>query len=165
MIATRHRVFRRAEDQEANAMSKLNSIVVILVSTLLTAGLSVAGATEVTVYKSPTCGCCKNWVAHLRANGFTVKAVDVADVTSYKLANGVGPALASCHTAIVDGYVIEGHVPAQDIKRLLRERPKVTGLAAPGMPSGSPGMEQGYKDPYDVVSFDKSGRVSVYARH
>ena len=83
-------------------MNKLNSMIVILVSMLMTAGLSVAGATEVTVYKSPTCGCCKNWVAHMRANGFTVKAVDVADVTPYKIANGVGPTLASCHTAIVD---------------------------------------------------------------
>jgi hypothetical protein len=146
-------------------MNKRNSIIVFLVSMWLAAGLSAAGAAEVTVYKSPTCGCCKNWVAHLRANGFSVKAVDVADVTSYKLANGVSPALASCHTALVDGYVIEGHVPAQDIQRLLRERPKVVGLAAPGMPAGSPGMEQGYKDPYDVVSFDKNGNVSLYARH
>lgn len=147
-------------------MRKLNSIILILVSMLLTAGLSAAGATEVTVYKSPTCGCCKNWVAHMRANGFTVKAIDVADVTSYKLANGIGPALASCHTALVEGYVIEGHVPAQDIRRLLRERPKnIAGLAAPGMPSGSPGMEQGYKDPYNVLSFDKAGNTSVYARH
>jgi len=146
-------------------MNRLGSVLVFLVSMLLTGGVAAAGATAVTVYKSPTCGCCKNWVAHLRANGFSVKAVDVADVTSYKLANGISPALASCHTALVDGYVIEGHVPAQDIKRLLRERPKIVGLAAPGMPSGSPGMEQGYKDAYDVVSFDKSGRVSVYARH
>ena len=145
--------------------NRLGSVLVFLVSMLLTGGVAAAGATAVTVYKSPTCGCCKNWVAHMRANGFSVKAVDVADVTSYKLANGISPALASCHTALVDGYVIEGHVPAQDIKRLLRERPKIVGLAAPGMPSGSPGMEQGYKDPYDVVSFDKSGRVSVYARH
>lgn len=147
-------------------MRKLNSIILILVSMLLTAGLSAAGATEVTVYKSPTCGCCKNWVVHMRANGFTVKAIDVADVTSYKLANGIGPALASCHTALVEGYVIEGHVPAQDIRRLLRERPKnIAGLAAPGMPSGSPGMEQGYKDTYNVLSFDKAGNTSVYARH
>ena len=146
-------------------MSKLDSAIAILVSMLLTAGLSAAGATEVTVYKSPTCGCCKNWAAHMRANGFTVKAIDVADVTSYKLAHGISPALASCHTALVDGYVIEGHVPAQDIRRLLRERPRIAGLAAPGMPAGSPGMEQGSQDHYNVLSFDKAGKTSIYARH
>lgn len=146
-------------------MNKLNSAVAILASMLLTGGLAAAGATEVTVYKSPSCGCCKNWVAHMRANGFTVKAIDVADVTPYKLAHGIGPALAACHTALVDGYVIEGHVPAQDIRRLLRERPRVVGLAAPGMPAGSPGMEQGSQDHYNVLSFDKAGKTSVYARH
>ncbi len=146
-------------------MNKLDSVIAILVLVLLTAGLSAAGATEVTVYKSPTCGCCKSWAAHMRANGFTVKAIDVADVTSYKLAHGIGPALASCHTALVDGYVIEGHVPAQDIRRLLRERPRIVGLAAPGMPAGSPGMEQGSQDHYNVLSFDKAGKTSIYARH
>ena len=146
-------------------MNRRILVVVILVVAMLTGGLSVAGATEITVYKSATCGCCKNWVEHLRANGFTVKARDVADVTPYKNRYGITPALASCHTAVVDGYAIEGHVPAADIKRLLKERPKIQGLAAPGMPSGSPGMEQGHKDPYDVLSFDKAGKVSVYAKH
>lgn len=129
------------------------------------AGLTVAAATEVTVYKSPACGCCKNWVKHMQANGFSVETIDVADVTPYKFKNGIGPMLASCHTALVEGYAIEGHVPASDIKRLLKERPKIQGLAVPGMPSGSPGMEQGYQDPYNVLSFDKAGNVSVYSRH
>ena len=146
-------------------MSRRISEVVLIVSMLLTAGLSVAGATEVTVYKSPTCGCCKQWVEHMRANGFSVKIQDMSDVMPYKARYGVTPELASCHTAVVDGYAIEGHVPAADIKRLLKERPKIQGLAAPGMPSGSPGMEQGHKDPYDVLSFDKAGKVSVYAKH
>jgi hypothetical protein len=123
-------------------------------------------AAEITVYKSPTCGCCKEWVKHLRANGFSVTTKDVADVTPYKEANGVPPMLESCHTAKVNGYTIEGHVPAADIRRLLKERPKVRGLAVPGMPVGSPGMEQGaHKERYDVLSFDHTGNTRVYARH
>lgn len=138
----------------------------VLVFGLLTGFASVAQAAEVVVYKSPTCGCCNQWIEHLQANGFTVKARNVADIMPYKSANGVPPALGSCHTAKVDGYVIEGHVPAADIKRLLKERPKVLGLAVPGMPVGSPGMEQGsHKERYDVLTFDKAGNTSVYARH
>lgn len=123
-------------------------------------------AAEVTVYKSPTCGCCKAWVKHLQANGFSVTTHDVADLGPYKTANGVPAALGSCHTAKVGGYVIEGHVPANDIKRLLKERPAVRGLAVPGMPVGSPGMEQGaQKDRYEVLTFDAQGKTAVYARH
>jgi len=120
---------------------------------------------SVTVYKSPTCGCCGKWVDHLRAHGFEVTARDVADVDAYKHKYGVPPNLASCHTALVQGYVIEGHVPADVVHRLLAERPKVSGLSVPGMPIGSPGMEQGNRrDPYDVIAFDSTGRVTVYAR-
>lgn len=123
-------------------------------------------AAELTVYKSPTCGCCKKWIEHLQANGFSVKAIDTKDLVKYKLANGVPHALGSCHTATVSGYVIEGHVPASDIKRLLKERPAVLGLAVPGMPIGSPGMEQGaHKDKYEVLTFDKQGQTTVYAQH
>ena len=108
----------------------------------------------------------QQWIEHMQANGFTVKAQNVADIMPYKSANGVPLALGSCHTAKVDGYVIEGHVPAADIKRLLKERPKVLGLAVPGMPVGSPGMEQGaHKERYDVLTFDNAGNTSVYARH
>lgn len=135
--------------------------------TALCAGLIAPSfATEVTVYKSPTCGCCKEWVKHLQANGFSVTTHDATDIMPYKTANGVPAALGSCHTAKVGGYVIEGHVPASDIKRLLKERPPVRGLAVPGMPSGSPGMEQGgHKDRYDVLTFDKQGNTAVYARY
>lgn len=120
---------------------------------------------SVTVYRSPTCGCCGKWVDHLRANGFEVTVRDVADVDAYKHKYGVPRNLASCHTALVDGYVIEGHVPADVVRRLLAERPEVHGLAVPGMPIGSPGMEQGNRrDPYEVVAFDQTGRVTVYAR-
>lgn len=124
-----------------------------------------ASATEVTVYKSPTCDCCTSWIQHLRANGFTILARDLGDVGEVKAQLGVRPDLASCHTAVVDGYVIEGHVPADLIRRLLAERPAVKGLAVPGMPVGSPGMEQGdRKDPYTVFAFDENGRTTVYDR-
>jgi len=124
-------------------------------------------ASEITVYKSPTCGCCKKWVQHLKDNGFDVVAKDVREVVPYKIKGGVPPELGSCHTAFVDGYVIEGHVPASDIKRLLSERPKAKGLAVPAMPVGSPGMEQGQrKDPYDVILIPEQGQqAEIYSRH
>ena len=119
----------------------------------------------VTVYKSPSCGCCAAWADHLRENGFPVETVETADVQAVKAEYGVPPALQSCHTAVVDGYVVEGHVPAADVKRLLAERPEAGGLAVPGMPVGSPGMEQGDTvEPYDVLLID-DGQTSVFARH
>lgn len=122
--------------------------------------------TEVTVYRSPTCGCCKKWVAHLEQAGFTVKQVELADLSEIKAQAGVPEKLHSCHTALVGRYAIEGHVPAEDIKRLLAEKPDVHGLSAPGMPAGSPGMEvEGSKDKYDVVSFTRDGKSSVWASH
>ena len=125
-----------------------------------------ASAAEVTVYKSPTCDCCKKWIKHLEKNGFKVKAHDVSNVTPYKIKHGVKPRLASCHTAIVDGYVVEGHVPAADIKRLLKTRPRVRGLSVPGMVVGSPGMESGNrKDPYNVIQINRDGSTSVFSRH
>lgn len=122
-------------------------------------------AAEVVVYKDANCGCCKKWIAHLEANSFRVKAHDVADLVASKSAHGVPPRLYACHTAEVGGYVIKGHVPAADIRRLLKERPKVRGPAVPGMPVGSPGMEGAYTERYDVLGFDKDGRTVVYARH
>lgn len=119
----------------------------------------------VTVYKSPTCGCCSKWVDHLRAAGFTVEAVDVADLSEVKTLNGITRNLASCHTAIVDGYVVEGHVPATEVERLLEERPDVAGLAVPGMPIGSPGMEGPNPQNYEVLAFDRNGGVRVWSRH
>jgi hypothetical protein len=119
----------------------------------------------VTVYKSASCGCCRKWMDHLTANGFAVTGHDTSDVALVKNQYGVPQALRSCHTAIVGGYVIEGHVPAADIKRLLRERPKIAGLAVPGMVTGSPGMEMGNTaDRYDVIAFG-DGKTSVYASH
>lgn len=124
-----------------------------------------AFAADVVVYKDANCGCCKKWIAHLEANGFSVKAHDVTDLLASKTANKVPPKLYACHTAKVGGYVIEGHVPAADIKRLLAEQPKVHGIAVPGMPAGSPGMEGAYRERYEVLTFDKDSRTAVYARH
>ena len=141
--------------------------VVVLIAGTAFAGLSTkdAGALEVTVYKSPTCGCCTKWIAHLEANGFKVNAHDVADLTQVKREHGVRRELTSCHTALVDGYVIEGHVPANDIQRLLQERPDVVGLAVPGMVMGSPGMEGPTSEPYNVLTFDREGNTTVFAKH
>lgn len=119
---------------------------------------------SVAVYKSPTCDCCGEWVKHLQASGFRVRTHEVADVTPIRRRYGVPDALASCHTAVVAGYAIEGHVPAGDIKRLLREKGKVIGLSVPGMVVGSPGMEQGPPQSYATIAFDGHGS-SVYARH
>ena len=118
----------------------------------------------VSVYKSPACGCCGEWIKHMRANGFRVETRDVADVMPIKRRYGVPDALASCHTAVVAGYAIEGHVPAADVRKLLSERPKLRGLAVPGMVAGSPGMEQGPPRPYATLAFDDRGS-RVYARH
>jgi hypothetical protein len=132
---------------------------------MLLAGPAIAARDVIEVYKSPTCGCCTKWIAHLGANGFEVKAHDVDDMTATRAALGVPQALGSCHTASIGGYLIEGHVPAKDILRLLGERPSAAGLAVPGMPRGSPGMEGDIKDPYDVLLFQLNGRYTVYQRY
>ena len=118
----------------------------------------------VTVTKDPSCGCCGEWVKHMRANGFQLDVKDVEDVTPIKRRSMVPDALASCHTALVGGYAIEGHVPASDVWRLLRERPRVIGLSVPGMVVGSPGMEGGPPQPYATIAFDERG-TRVFARH
>ncbi|MEO6354429.1 MAG: DUF411 domain-containing protein [Oxalobacteraceae bacterium] len=119
----------------------------------------------VEVYKTPSCGCCHLWVEHLRANGFSVNAHDVDDTTGYRQKFGVPQALGSCHTGVVGGYALEGHVPAREIKRLLAERPKIKGLAVPAMVQGSPGMEGPRSDPYDVLAFRADGSRSVYQHY
>lgn len=117
---------------------------------------------KMTVYKSATCGCCSKWVDHLRANGFEVETHDTDTLNDVKNEHGVPEKLASCHTALVDGYVVEGHVPADVVKRLLKERPQATGIAVPGMPLGSPGMEAEISQPYKILLFDKQGNISVF---
>ena len=123
-------------------------------------------AAVVTVYKHPQCGCCNKWIEHLEENGFVVQPRLELKQAERQTALGVPTALRACHTAIVDGYIVEGHVPASDIKRLLKERPRARGLAVPGMPIGSPGMEQGDRvDPYDVLLFDEAGKATTFAHH
>ena len=123
----------------------------------------VLASDNITVFKSPTCGCCNKWIKHLEQNGFKVKGVDVDNVIPYKIKYGLTPRLASCHTAVIEGYTIEGHVPAKDIRRLLKEKPDLVGLSVPQMPVGTPGMEQGdRKDPYQVIGWDKQGKESVF---
>lgn len=132
------------------------------------AGLSqaVAAGEAVIMYKDPNCGCCGKWAEHMRASGFDVKEVPTAKMLEVKRDAGVPQALGSCHTAKVGGYIVEGHVPAADVRRLLSEKPKVVGIAAPGMPQGSPGMEGPYPaDRYDVLSFDREGGTAVFASH
>lgn len=118
-----------------------------------------------TVWKSPFCGCCGAWVDHMRAAGFKVAVKEVDSLSEIKRSAGVPEKLQSCHTARIGGYTVEGHVPAADVKRLLKARPKVHGLAVPGMPIGSPGMETGPPEPYDVVTFTRDGKTEVFARH
>ena len=117
------------------------------------------------VYKSATCGCCTQWVEHLQKNGFSVNARNVPNTAAYRAQFGVPAALGSCHTGLVAGYALEGHVPASEIKRLLAEKPRARGLAVPQMPMGSPGMEGAYSDAYDVLLFQTDGSASVYRRY
>jgi hypothetical protein len=148
----------------------VNKKAIILVSVVLLALAGVFayqsdGSPTLVVYKSPDCGCCKEWVKHMEEAGFEVEVHDVEDMNSVKQQQGVNGSLASCHTAVIDGYVIEGHVPAEDVARLLAERPAILGLSVPGMVVGSPGMEQGSPanyDAYDVLTFDGTGATSVY---
>ncbi|MEE3170225.1 MAG: DUF411 domain-containing protein [Pseudomonadota bacterium] len=131
-----------------------------------TSALAAGAAQSIHVYKSPTCGCCTDWVKHLEDNGFDVKATNTNDMGKIKVDAGLLPGLGSCHTAFVGDYVIEGHVPAQDIRRLLSEAPQATGLSVPGMPAGSPGMEMGdRKDHYKVILFNDAGQTRIFSEH
>lgn len=123
---------------------------------------------DMKVFKTPQCGCCTDWVVYLREQGMTVEAVDVSQqqLNQIKMEAGLSRELASCHTGFIDGYVIEGHVPHDDVQRLLEERPEVAGLAVPGMPVGSPGMEMGDRfDPYHVLSFSRSGETGIFSSY
>jgi hypothetical protein len=141
----------------------------IVTSTTISTLAEAAGPTltKLTVYKDPSCGCCTKWVEHLRANGFAPDVHDRTDVSALKDSLGVPTALRSCHTAVIGKYVIEGHVPSVDIRRLLATRPGgIIGLAVPDMPSGSPGMEMGGRaDRYDVMAFGSKGATRVFATH
>lgn len=146
----------------------LRATVMLGVVMVLTTVTATPRAQQIDVLKSPTCDCCEAWIAHLSGAGFQTRPRDMASgqLASIKEQVGLSRELRACHTAFVDGYVIEGHVPAEDIKRLLAERPDAKGLAVPGMPAGSPGMEQGEsKEPYDVLLVKRDGSTEIFARH
>ncbi|MET0081195.1 MAG: DUF411 domain-containing protein [Candidatus Thiodiazotropha lotti] len=148
-----------------NPLALLGSLLVagLLAIGGLLVNLQPAEAADVVVYKSPTCGCCKAWVSHLKKNGFSVAVHNRRDMNPIKTKLGVPRHLQSCHTAEVGGYIVEGHVPADDIVRLLQEKTPIKGLAVPGMPMGSPGMEGPRSDPYDVLTFDEYGKTRTYS--
>lgn len=124
------------------------------------------GTKEMTVYCSPNCGCCGVWVEHAQKHGFEVKEIKTEEIEALKEKYNVPPELASCHTTIIDGYVMEGHIPADDIKRFLKEKSEMAGLAVPGMPLGTPGMEAGEtKQPFQVLAFDGQGKVEVFKEY
>ena len=139
-------------------------LVIALFST--TARAEPPKPVDITVYRSASCSCCGKWLEHLKANNFNVKDMAMEDVLPIKQNQGITDKLASCHTALVGDYVIEGHVPANDIMKLLKSKPKVIGLAVPGMVNGSPGMEMGeHKNAYEVVSFDKDQKMAVFSSY
>ena len=147
-------------------MNKITRRTMLLMTSMVASAIYRAEgepAITVDVYKDPTCGCCGNWVTHLKSHGFVTTVTDVRDIAAVKAKYHVPNQLRSCHTAVVQGYVIEGHVPATDISRLLKERLKIAGLAVPGMPIGSPGMEGPNGRPYDVVTFDALGESRVFS--
>ena len=151
---------------------RLAEIAVVTISILFVAGFITAKHVNaetdsvMTVYKSPTCGCCNKWISHMQENGFKIEAIDVQNIDLVKQHYGISKRIASCHTAIVDGYVIEGHVPANDVKKMLSEKKDILGLSVPGMPIGSPGMEMGNRlDRYAVISFDENGNLEIFHQY
>ena len=143
------------------------ALTVVVISLTSFSFLQKASAeVEMTVYKSPTCGCCGKWITHMEENGFKVKAVDVIEMNVVKEKYGINRNLASCHTAVIDGYFIEGHVPADDVKRLLSDKSDSKGLTVPGMPVGSPGMEMDDRvDAYQVLSVNNDGSTEVFNQY
>lgn len=141
-------------------------LIVAFAPFAILASAQAAAAATLAVTKTATCGCCADWVKHMRAAGFVVTVRDVPDVTPIARQRRVPDRLRSCHTARIAGYANEGHVPAVDVKRLLRERPRAAGIAVAGMPMGSPGMEHGgHSQAYDTILFDRTGKSRVFAKH
>jgi hypothetical protein len=125
-----------------------------------------SGTLNMTVYRSPSCGCCGVWVEHAQKHGFKIKDIKTNEMEALKQKYNVPPELASCHTTIIDGYVMEGHIPADDIKRFLKEKPQSVGLTVPGMPLGTPGMEAGNKkQPFQVLAFGNKGEIEVFKEY
>lgn len=148
-------------------MTRLLPCLVVVFAGFLATVAAQRPSAIVEVYKSPTCGCCSKWVEHLKAAGLTVRTTDTEALDDLKNKHGVPRQVRSCHTALVAGYVVEGHVPVRDVQRLLNERPALAGIGVPGMPIGSPGMEVAGMKPqaYDVIAFAKDGSTRVFASH
>jgi len=139
--------------------------IAVFLSLLAPVAWAAPALPTVTVYKSPSCGCCGKWVEHMKANGFPVVTHETEDVAAHKARLGVPAAMGSCHTAEVGGYLVEGHVPAADVKRLLAEKPRARGLVSPGMPASAPGMDDTRRIPYEILLVGKDGKTATYARH
>ncbi|MEO8575445.1 MAG: DUF411 domain-containing protein [Gemmatimonadales bacterium] len=155
----------KAESSDANTAAAPASAAVSPVSETASATLaSNASLVPIKVYKDPNCGCCKSWIEHLEKNGFKVEVMDMPDLSAVKTKYGVTQELQACHTGVVGNYTVEGHVPADLILKMLKEKPAIAGLAVPGMPMGSPGMEGATKERYNVLTFDRAGRTTVYAQ-
>ncbi|HET9292747.1 MAG TPA: DUF411 domain-containing protein [Gemmatimonadales bacterium] len=150
-------------------MQAIRFVVLVAAALGLGAAVSRAPARDgaqpavMTVYKLASCGCCAKWVDHIKATGIQVKTIDVEDLSDVKEASGVPAPLQTCHTAVIQGYVVEGHVPGDVVQQLLRDKPAIAGVAVPGMPVGSPGMEGSPKQSYDVIAWDKAGKTRVFA--
>ena len=142
----------------------MGSIAIVGSGAALLMSSKPAIADDVVVYKDPSCGCCGRWVEHMQQNGFTVDVINVDDMDPIKRKAGVSGAIASCHTAFIGEYVVEGHVPASDIKRMLSERPTIKGLTVPGMPLSAPGMDSP-GEPFEVLAFDNKGNTNTYASY
>ena len=152
--------------QESFIVSRRRILIMLAVAPLALVSMrALSAAPAVSVFKLTDCGCCDLWAEHLRKSGFAVSVRAVPDLTPVRVKYGIPNIFGTCHTALVQGYAIEGHVPAADIQRLLRSKLKVAGLAVPGMPAGSPGMEGPRGEPYDVLTFDRNGATQIYARY
>ena len=149
-------------DRREFMLVSLRASAVLVAAPKLLSALGKDARVKMTVYKTPSCGCCANWVTYMQEQGFELTVVDLNDLSNIKSSWGVLPKLQSCHTALVGAYVIEGHVPADLVKKVLAQKPKIVGLAVPGMPVDAPGMGDG-KTPYSVIAWTKAGKTSVYA--
>lgn len=167
MMKTRSRVTRQMFGRLMLAAALMGSVGVVAANDNANSSANTGTSEhELTMYKDPNCGCCGKWAEHMRANGFSVKEIASNDMGAVKGAAGLPQTLGSCHTAKVGGYIVEGHVPASDVRRMLLERPAIVGISAPGMPMGSPGMEGPYPaDRYEVISFDGEGKTAVFSSH
>lgn len=143
----------------------IRNLLSLLIAGCLLSSPALAEPPTIKVYKSPTCGCCNAWIDHLKANGFRVDAENRSDMQTVKASNGIPAKLSACHTGFVGGYFVEGHVPAAEIQRLLREKPELAGLTVPEMPVGSPGMEGPNPVAYDVLAVGSDGKVTVWSSH